>query len=723
MVIDLTNTGQNHKLDLRCNGIILQQLDCFKYLGIGIDNQLKWERHIAEVTKRISFNNARLRMLRNILPRDVLIKIFNATSIPIIDYASSVWGGFSTTLGNIIKRLENAAARAITGNYDFDMKLTCQITPILLSSQRVCAVKILINGRNVMLFNVYMPCDTYYDESNLNDFNAVLDIISNTCTQYDSHQLIIGGDFNTDFSRQSSLHTGALKIFLDQECMKPGIQHVLCDVEYTYMSKISGSRSTIDHFLVTHNLFNTICLYESIHDGDNLSDHGVVRLALQLSVEYCTDLPVTTGNPVIQWSKANTSELTKYRCCLDSQLEGLDIPQVVLRCNEYSCSSHKVDIERLHNGIVNACLEAGLMTLPQRNDQPHTPPIHGWNEHVAERRESAMVWHFMWQQNGSPREGVIADIRKRTRAAYHYAIRYAKKQSDIGRANILADDLLNRRSRDFWTEVKRMKGTHRQIPVNVDGILSETGISELFANKYRRLYNSVSYSQNEMDDILKDIDIKYCSNNKCDGVCSANCICRHALTVGNIEYAIRSIKHGKSDGNQGLTTDHLKHGSHKLRVYISLLFTAMLSHGYIPKAMLLSTIVAIPKDRRKSLNESENYRGISLSSVQGKVLDWVILRACKDVLRTTDYQFGFKPEHSTTQCTFVVNETIQYYLNGGSYVYTMLLDASQAFDRVNYIQLFKILLNRGICPLVCRLLAVLYTRQSTRVKWGNVLSE
>ena len=92
---------------------------------------MKWERHIAEVTKRISFNNARLRMLRNILSRDVLIKIFNATSIPIIDYASSVWGGFSTILGNRIKRLENAAARAITGNYDF-IKLMSVVTLYLM---------------------------------------------------------------------------------------------------------------------------------------------------------------------------------------------------------------------------------------------------------------------------------------------------------------------------------------------------------------------------------------------------------------------------------------------------------------------------------------------------------------------------------------------------------------------------------------------------------------
>ena len=86
-------------------------------------------------------------------------------------------------------------------------------------------------------------------------------------------------------------------------------------------------------------------------------------------------------------------------------------------------------------------------------------------------------------------------------------------------------------------------------------------------------------------------------------------------------------------------------------------------------------------------------------------------------------EFGFKPDHATTQCTFVVKETIQYYLNGGSQVYTMLLDASQAFDRVNYVTLFNILLKRGLCPLVCRLLAMIYTCQSARIKWGETFSK
>ena len=51
---------------------------------------------------------------------------------------SSVWGGFSTTLGNIIKRLENAAARAITGNYDFIYLLSaCEPMEVIIQRRFV----------------------------------------------------------------------------------------------------------------------------------------------------------------------------------------------------------------------------------------------------------------------------------------------------------------------------------------------------------------------------------------------------------------------------------------------------------------------------------------------------------------------------------------------------------------------------------------------------------
>ena len=37
----------------------------------------------------------------------------------------------------------------------------------------------------------------------------------------------------------------------------------------------------------------------------------------------------------------------------------------------------------------------------------------------------------------------------------------------------------------------------------------------------------------------------------------------------------------------------------------------------------------------------------------------------------------------------------------------MLLDASKAFDRVHFIKLFRLLLTRGLCPVICRLIATL----------------
>ena len=154
-----------------------------------------------------------------------------------------------------------------------------------------------------------------------------------------------------------------------------------------------------------------------------------------------------------------------------------------------------------------------------------------------------------------------------------------------------------------------------------------------------------------------------------------------------------------------------------------MLFTSMISHGSAPEGLRLSTLIPIPKNKRKSLNDSDNYRAIALSSVLGKLLDRILLTKYHDVFTTSDYQYGFKKQHSTVGCTAVVNEIIQYYLNNNTNVYTVLLDASRAFDRVNYVKLFKLLMKRNLCPIITRFLTNLYTTQVMRTKWGNVVSE
>ena len=135
--------------------------------------------------------------------------------------------------------------------------------------------------------------------------------------------------------------------------------------------------------------------------------------------------------------------------------------------------------------------------------------------------------------------------------------------------------------------------------------------------------------------------------------------------------------------------------SHRFSIILTFVLNSLIAHNIIPHEMLSGTIVPIPKNKRKSLNDSLNYRSIALSSIVGKLMDNGILIKHQDSLKLSDYQFGFKHAHSTTQCTFVVKEPVEYYGRNHNDVYTMFLDASQAFDRVNFVKLFKLLIKKA----------------------------
>jgi hypothetical protein len=74
-------------------------------------------------------------------------------------------------------------------------------------------------------------------------------------------------------------------------------------------------------------------------------------------------------------------------------------------------------------------------------------------------------------------------------------------------------------------------------------------------------------------------------------------------------------------------------------------------------------------------------------------------------------------------CSMLVKEAISYYRHNSSSVFCTLLDATKAFDRVNYNKLFRLLVNRDIPSTFTRLLLNMYTNHKTRIMWNGACSE
>jgi len=598
----------------------------------------------------------------------------------------------------------------------YGKSMTTPVIQIETDNPRICAGILKVsNSCSILLICIYMPCDINnqsYDDL----YVSILDDIRVLCIKCnDINFVMIGGDFNTDFSRHRSTHTEMLKGFCENDDFICSSTNLILNNEFTFESS-TGGRSFIDHFLLTDNLIDCISNIKVIHDGANLSDHCPVIITCNININMksvSNKLYSCKHVSKPSWHLAEAHHIDKYRDVLNVLLSRITLPEA-LRCHNVSCEIHESSITLYHDQIVKSCITAMNMCIPVSKNKR----IAGWSEHVQPFKERSIFWHGIWCDNGKEREGIIPNIMRKAKAEYKRAVRHVKGQQSTLKAKRMADALLIDNKRPFWYEVRKSLGLNKSVPTFVDGVNNDDDICAVFHDKYNELYSSVPYNVDEMIKVKRNLNNDY--RNKC---CKGKCNTDHNITPQDVSSAIRKLKPHKVDGKFDSFSDNLINGSDQLYVHLSILFNCMLKHNNIPPDMMLSTLIPIPKNRKKSLTDSNNYRSIALSSIIGKVLDIIVMDKNTCIMQSQYMQFGFKLGHSTTQCTFVMQEIIDYYTRNGSSVYLIMLDASRAFDRVHYVKLFNLLISRGMCPMYCRILAHMYTHQTLRVKWNGVFSE
>ena len=124
----------------------------------------------------------------------------------------------------------------------------------------------------------------------------------------------------------------------------------------------------------------------------------------------------------------------------------------------------------------------------------------------------------------------------------------------------------------------------------------------------------------------------------------------------------------------------------------------------------------------KVVRDSNNYRPIALATVISKLFERVILNSSSPVLSTCDNQFGFKANHGTDMCVFILKQVVDYYVNHDSPTFSVFINSSKAFDKVSNNILFEKLIERNIPSCFVRLLCFWCSHQQMTVKWGNCFS-
>ena len=600
----------------------------------------------------------------------------------------------------------------------YKTSLECTVQPINTASKRLCAgIVKLPSGISLLLMNVYMPCDSYGNANALSDYRHVLaEVQLLLLTHKDVKYVVLGGDFNTDISRARSQHSELLTDFCNEEGLSMCVEKELSSIDYTFSSGTSDCVSVLDHFIVSDEMNCYVKAYTCLHDGDNFSDHEPVMLVCDFPVLYNCGLETIKAS-LPSWQGALNRDLLRYKEVLKRLLDDIALPLDAITCCSNDCSVHYDVINQYYADILYACTVATNSCIPSKGNHGSKAKV-GWNEHVAPYKERCIFWYKIWSDCGKPRSGCVCDIYQKARIEYKRISRWVIRNQDKLSSERLSESLLHNDGRKMWSEVSRRTVKHKANPNTVDKAVGPSEICDLFMSKYCNLYNSVSYDMSDMDKLRLEVNLK-CEMTCCKGTCYDS----HVVMPGDVKEAVGKLKTNKADADVNISSNTFINGCDDLYVHIANLFNLMLSHAVTPESMLRSVLIPIPKSKKKSLNDSSNYRSIALSSILCKIFDNIVLSKHYDVLQTNELQFGFKKKHSTTQCTFIINEVVEYFTSRGSACYLVMLDATKAFDRVNYTKLFKLLLQRDMCAYAVRLLLNMYINQTLAVRWLSNISD
>ena len=449
------------------------------------------------------------------------------------------------------------------------------VSVVECSNPRICAIKISLSNKSVVVCSVYMPTDS---RENLAEFTDCLSALSAIIDECAVESVFMLGDYN---AHPCELFYSELEHFCSEQSWICADTRKLqiSPQSFTFVSDAHGSRRWLDHCVVTEAAWQCISSISIIYDM-YWSDH----LPLTINCNLHLTLGKVNFNKIvinkIKWGNRNKQQTDCYFNICNDQLKHVILPNECEDCFKKIChnKSHRSIIDKLYDSLITILSKAATVSYDIKGDKssarfPHR--LRGWNIHVNDAHREARSKFLMWVWYGKPNSGTLYNEMVNSRKIFKSRLKWCQNHQEQIKMDALASHHSKGDFSKFWKSTNKLSSGPGLTAV-IDGV----GEPQTIANLFKDLFSVQSSQKLSVGVPDAEINLKYINT------------LVNAKTVTKI---IQSMTRGKSPGHDSLSIEHLQHAGPRLAELIAFLFNLCIVHSYLPLNLMRTVVVPIVK--------------------------------------------------------------------------------------------------------------------------------
>ena len=191
-------------------------------------------------------------------------------------------------------------------------------------------------------------------------------------------------------------------------------------------------------------------------------------------------------------------------------------------------------------------------------------------------------------------------------------------------------------------------------------------------------------------------------------------------TTDEVRKAIAGLKLGKAAGADGVLPEMLRYGGEVVVEWLVSVMARMWSGGAVTQEWCDALMVPVPK--KGDLTRCDNWRGISLLEVAGKVFAKTLqsrLQQLAEERVLPESQCGFRKGRGCADMSFAARMVVEKVREHNDKAFLLFVDLTKAYDSVARSALWKVLEKLGVPSEMVKMVRSLHEGMKAEVRVGE----